>query len=53
MTYVVIIKLAWWYKYFYFPGVSLFAGIFNAEINEDKFTYYTKKALTLKYIQEA
>ena len=50
------VKIAWWYKYFYLPGVKITARIikyFNPdfEINYEKILNTTSKAVKFKKIK--
>lgn len=45
---VIIIKLSWWLRYFYIPGVVFMSHITDREIDEDKLCYWMKKGMKLR-----
>lgn len=55
------IKFAWWYRYFYFPGIILGArflmamgvDLYPSDITQnERFKYWTKKATRMKVLRD-
>lgn len=55
-TYVVGVKVAWWFKYFYFPMIVITAYLIrslggNPVLNEKRLEYWVKKAVKLGHVE--